>query len=117
MAGPLLPILGWLGFGTIWMRIALFVFGIILPIVYKVLAALGVGFVTFVGIGALLSGIEAYVRSLFSQVPDKIFTILGMAQVDIAINIMFAALSARLAIMMMDKLMNRPIRKMGWKAF
>jgi len=107
----------WLWGGALWMRIAMFLLGVVLPIVYKVLAALGIGFVAFVGIGQLLSGIETYVRSLLGQVPDKIFTILGMAQVDIAINIMFAALSARLAIMMMDKLLNRPIRRMVWKHF
>jgi len=112
-----MPFLAWLLGGALWMRIALFLVGIVLPLVYRLFAGLGLGFVVFMGVGQLLSGIEGYVKSLFGQVPDKIFTILGMAQVDIAINIMFAALSARLAIMAMDKLLNKPIRRMGWKAF
>jgi len=102
---------------ALWKRIALFVLGMIAPILYRIFASLGIGFFVIVGMSQLLSGIENYVKGLFSQVPLKILSILGIAQVDIALNIIMAALSARLMILTMDKMMKRPMRQLSFRGF
>jgi len=73
-------------------------------VVFRALSALGFGYLTYVGVGSLLDNIESYVKSLFGSIPTEILQILGIAKFDIAINLILAALMARLFLVGMDKL-------------
>jgi len=76
---------------------------IITGLVFRALAALGFAYATYTGVGELMSKIESYVKQLFSGIPSEIVQILGIAKFDIAINLVLAALVARLLLVGLDK--------------
>jgi len=73
-------------------------------VVFRALSALGFAYLTYTGIGQLMDKIESYIKSLFGGVPIEIAQIMGIAKFDVAINIILAALVARLLLVGMDKL-------------
>jgi len=76
-------------------------------LVYRALAALGFAYLTFVGVSSLMDSIKSHVHGLFSGVPPEVAAIMGLANIDIAINIIFGAMAARLLLVGMDKLTGR----------
>lgn len=65
------------------------------PLVSKVLTGLGLGAVSYVGINLLLDQVKSYVVSSFGGAGADTIALLGLAKVDIAINIVLAAVTAR----------------------
>lgn len=65
------------------------------PLVKKVLTALGIGAVSYVGINLMLAQVKAYVISSFGGAGADTLALLGLAKVDIAINIVLSAVTAR----------------------
>ena len=55
------------------------------------------------GIGHLIDQVDGYVKTLFGAVPPQASAILGMAKLDVAINIILAAVIARLLLAGIDK--------------
>ena len=88
---PLLPIL------------ATFLGSIISGLVFRALASLGFAYMSYVGIGQLIDSVDGHIKGLFGVLPSSVAAILGMAKVDVAINIMIAAVIARLLLAGMDK--------------
>jgi len=88
---PLLPI------------IATFLGSIVSGLVFRALASLGFAYVSYVGIGHLIDQVDGYVKTLFGAVPPEVAAVLGMAKLDVAINIILAAVIARLLLAGMDK--------------
>lgn len=88
---PLLPIL------------ATFLGTIISGLVFRALASLGFAYMSYVGIGQLIDSVDGHIQGLFGALPSSVAAILGMAKVDVAINIMIAAVIARLLLAGMDK--------------
>lgn len=84
---------------------ALFTFlsSIVGPLVAKVLTGLGIGAVSYVGINLLLDQVKSFVVSQFGSAGQDVASILGLAKVDVAINIVFAAIIARALISGMNK--------------
>ncbi|WP_312909562.1 DUF2523 domain-containing protein [Stutzerimonas nitrititolerans] len=82
--------------------LATFLGSIVAGLAFRVLATLGFAYMTYVGVGALIDSVQNQVQGLFSAVPPSA-AILGMAKVDVAINIMIAAVTARLLLAGMDK--------------
>ena len=83
--------------------LATFLGSIVAGLAFRVLATLGFAYMTYVGVGALIDSVQSQVQGLFSAVPPSAAAILGMAKVDVAINIMIAAVTARLLLAGMDK--------------
>jgi len=108
MALPLLAF-GAGAVGSFLARIGLraFLLTIVGSLVFRALFALGFAYVTFVGLDSLMDSLKIYVHGLFSALPFEVAHLLGLANVDIAINITFAAISARLLLVGMDKLTGR----------
>jgi len=73
-------------------------------VVFRALSALGFAYLTYTGIGSLMDKIESYIKQLFGVLPVEIVQIMGIAKFDVAINIVLAALMARLLLVGMDKL-------------
>lgn len=73
------------------------------PLVKRVLVALGIGMVTFAGFQLSVNAAKSYVQSNFSGLPSDVVHILGLLKVDVAINIVFAAVITRAVIAGMDK--------------
>lgn len=78
--------------------IYLFIIATIVPIVFKVLVALGIGFVTYSGVTLGIDQISAFVESQFTGLPSYILQLIALMKVDIAISMLLAAYSAKLAL-------------------
>lgn len=73
------------------------------PLVKQVLKALGIGMVSYFGLQLMLDQVKDYVTSSFSGLPADVVSILGLAKVDVAVNIMLAAVITRAVVSGMDK--------------
>jgi len=72
-----------------------FITTIIGPLVSKVLTGLGLGAISYVGINLLLDQVKDYVISSFGGAAADTLLLLGLAKVDVAINIVLSAVTAR----------------------
>lgn len=64
---------------------------------------LGVGAVSYYGINFVIGELKDYVLSNVLSAPDYILNILGLLKVDIAINILLGAVTARIILAGLDK--------------
>ncbi len=83
--------------------IFLFLSSIVGPLAAKILTSLGLGAVTYIGITALLTTVRMYLINNVGGVPADIAMLFGLLKVDIAINIMLSAVTARAVIAGMNK--------------
>lgn len=65
------------------------------PIISKILGALGVGFVSYLGVQGLLSYLEGQIASSLSGTSSDIVQILGLMGFGKAVSIVLSALSVR----------------------
>lgn len=77
---------------------------IAVPIVKMVIRALGVGVVTYYGINVILQQATDYIYSSMGNLSVALKMVMGLAKIDIAINIYLAAVTTRLVLAGMDKL-------------
>ena len=77
---------------------------IVVPLIAKVLKALGIGAVVYVGINIMLDQAIAYIQSQMGQSTALLQSMLGVARIDIAINIIFAAVTTRFVMQGMNSL-------------
>lgn len=68
-------------------------------VVARVLLALGVGFVTYVGFSSLITMASSQIEGQITGLPSDALNMMGLAGVDYLINIVFSAYSARVALM------------------
>jgi len=64
----------------------------------RVLLALGIGFVAYTGIDIVLSTLLGDITTRIGGLPAFIIQVLGVVQLDRAIQLLFSALTARLVI-------------------
>lgn len=67
-------------------------------LVGRVLLSLGIGYVSYKGIGVLLDWLKSQAISNLTSVPIEVLQVIGVAKVDVCVNILFSALAARLVI-------------------
>lgn len=67
--------------------------------VARILISLGVSFVTFQGFDVLLSTATNAIHGLLSGTPAEVTMLLGLGDVDIAINLVLSAYAARIAML------------------
>lgn len=65
------------------------------PLVSKVLAGLGIGAVSYIGINLLLDQVKTQIIVQFGNAGGDTLMLLGLAKVDIAVNIVLSAVTAR----------------------
>ena len=68
-------------------------------IVLKVLATLGFGYLTFVGIDLLVSQTSTQVFALFGQFPPLVQQLIGVLQIGTCMKVMFSAMVLRLSVL------------------
>uniref|UniRef100_A0A6H1Z7T6 DUF2523 domain-containing protein n=1 Tax=viral metagenome TaxID=1070528 RepID=A0A6H1Z7T6_9ZZZZ len=68
------------------------------PLVKSVLRLLGIGLITYTGINLVINEAKDAIVSKFGALPPEIGSLLGLAQVDVAINIYFAAIVTRMLV-------------------
>lgn len=65
------------------------------PLVMKVLKALGIGAISYVGINAVLDQAKDAILSNMAGLPADVASLMGLFKFDVAINITLAAVSTR----------------------
>jgi len=98
----------------VWLWVAQFVFMMIQPLVNFLFRLIGIGFVTYVGYNVLLEQVTSYVVSRMGSSTIVIQQILGLAKIDVAINIFLAAVTTRLVIAGLNKAQDRK-RSQVWR--
>jgi disulfide bond formation protein DsbB len=68
---------------------------IIGPMIKKALRFLGVGVVTYMGFNLVIDEAKDALLAKFGTLDSPVQQLLGLAQIDVAINIVFAAIAAR----------------------
>lgn len=71
---------------------------VISSLIFKVFAALGIGYVVMTGVGSLLDGILAEIQGLSGGLDANSIAILGMLRIDDAISVIFAAVAVRISL-------------------
>lgn len=94
MAGPVV---------LLFPLIAKFLAMVVSGLVFRALFSLGFAYITYTGLGSLVDTVKGHIVILFGSLPPAVSAILGMAKIDIAINIMISAIVARLLLSGMDK--------------
>jgi hypothetical protein len=64
----------------------------------RALIALGIGYVSYTGISALLNWIKSQVVSYLAGAPTNVVAIMGLLKIDVAVSIIFSAFAARLVL-------------------
>lgn len=80
---------------------------IAVPILIKIVKAFGIGAVTYVGINQVMSVAAGYIESQLGATTAMMQSMLGVAKVDVAINIYLAAITTRMVLSGMNQLTGR----------
>lgn len=72
--------------------------------VARILLSLGVSFITFRGFDVILSLATNSIHSMLSGLPSDIAMFLGLADVDLAINLILSAYAARVAMIALTQM-------------
>lgn len=85
--------------------VAIFTFlsSILGPLVAKVLTAIGVGVVTYTGITLLMDQVRDAVIHNIGATGASYIALFGLAKIDVAVNIMLGAVTARATLAGIDK--------------
>jgi hypothetical protein len=85
---------------------------IVVPIVKMALKALGIGVIAYIGINLVIDQAKDYVLANVGNALPAIQMILGLAKIDVAVNMYFAAITTRMVLSGLNKLADRK-SKMG----
>lgn len=91
-----------------------FIWWIVAPLVKTALRTIGFGFVTYFGFNALIGAARDYMITNMGNTGIVIQQILGLAKIDIAINIMLSAVFTRFIIAGINKAQDRK-RNQVWR--
>lgn len=86
---------------NIWAYLSISVIG---SIAKRVLSALGIGVVAYVGFDQLLQFVRSQLEVQIGQLPTAVLQLAGLANVDIAVNIIFSAYSVSVSLMVAKRL-------------
>jgi uncharacterized membrane protein (DUF485 family) len=98
----------------LWLWASRFLWMIAAPLVKTVLRAIGFGFITYFGFNALINAARDYMITNMGNSGIVIQQILGLAKIDIAINIMLSAVFTRFIIAGINKVQDRK-RNQVWR--
>ncbi len=87
----------------------------LMPLIQFVLKAIGIGFVTYAGSNLVISMAKDYLLANAGQMTMPLQQILGLAKLDVAVNIYFAAVTTRMVLSGLNKLQDRR-RAQVWRA-
>lgn len=68
----------------------------------RLMVVLGVSLVTYTGVAALMSSVTSAVASNYGGLAADVLAVLGIAHIPQALNVVFAAVSARLVLRGLD---------------
>ena len=85
-------------------NIAVWLMGLSVPLVKKVLVALGIGALTYAGLSTIGSQVQAAVVSSWGAMGSTTLAILSIAGVTQSVGIILSALSARIALIAVGRI-------------
>lgn len=80
---------------------------IVKPLVMMVLRVLGIGMVSYLGINFVIGQAKDYMLANMGNVAQSIQMVLGLAKIDVALNMYFAAITTRMVLTGINKLADR----------
>lgn len=83
-------------------------------VISKVFRAIGLGFVTYIGITVALDQAEQFIFSKYNNIGGELFQVLSLAGVGQGMAILFSAFSAALVLKMASASQDR-VRRPYWK--
>lgn len=69
--------------------------GAAIPLLFRALAALGVGFVTYQGLQLVTGEVQTHIFNILTVLPPRAQGLLGLMDVGTAVNILFSAVTTR----------------------
>lgn len=94
--------------GTIGAALVAGFFSGVFQFVFKTLTALGIGYVTYVGMEALVDLNHAQIMALINTLPPNTVALLGVLKVGVCLNIWFSAFVMRASLWgMSDNMFSR----------
>ena len=90
-----------------WAVLGQFLIAVAVPMLFRLLSAVGVGWVSYNGIDALMNNLEGVVHSQFAGLPTAIVQIAALLKVDVFINIIFSAYAVRFALATTNGVLNK----------
>lgn len=87
---------------NVWGFLTISVIG---SIAKRVLSALGIGVVSYVGFDQLLQFVRNQMEYQLGKFPSAVLQLAGMANVDIAVNIVFSAYAISISLMIAKRLL------------
>lgn len=85
------------------MPIAAWLMSISAPLVFRVLAQLGIGFVTFIGVEAGVNAALTHAQNVYLGLPATVLQFMAIAGVNSALGILAGGITARLTLMAMKR--------------
>ena len=76
---------------------------IVAPLIFFAFRVIGIGFITYVGSNLVIDQAKDYMLSKAGSITLPLQQVLGLAQVDIAINIFFSAIATRMILSGLNK--------------
>lgn len=95
--------------------LAQFILMIAGPVVRYVLQLIGFGFVSYVGVGLIIKQAKDQIIAQTGSLTPALLNIMGLLKIDMAINIILAAVTTRFVLSGMDKLTGRKTTTV-WRA-
>ena len=95
---------------AMWAALSAFLWAVVVPLVVKVLLAVGFSIVVFTGVEAGFTAIKTFIMSQFSGIPVALLQILYLMQLDRGISILLAAMSLNLTM----RLSNGALSRVTW---
>lgn len=87
-----------------WQLIWAFLVRILGPLAKRVLIALGIGTVTYVGLDAAFDAAKNYIIGYYGQMSGDVLQVVSLAGFGAAIGIILGAIAARIALISLSKL-------------
>lgn len=82
----------------------------IVPIAGRLLAAFGVGIVTFTGLQVGFGQLEGYIQGVFSGLDATIVSMIAMTRIDDAVSMVLSAMSAKLVLKLAGQTASRAFK-------
>ncbi|POO76375.1 hypothetical protein C1T30_43570, partial [Bacillus sp. MBGLi97] len=77
---------------------------VLIPLVNMVLRALGIGVMSYIGITLAINAAKDHLIAALGGMPIQVQQILGLANVDVAVNIVLSAVTTRFILNGVNKL-------------
>ena len=81
----------------LWVAVVQFLTVVVAPLAFKLLKAIGIGFIAYAGATAAVNQFQDYIFSNFNNMPTVMYSIITIAGFDVGIKMVMAAYVAKVA--------------------